>query len=74
MKIDLGIAIMAGLGLGILPALGAYKVAQYRNKRFVLPLRVAIDQNSDTTSLPGLSLSNLTYTTAPDADQHVFDR
>ncbi len=59
MKIDLGIAIMAGLALGILPALGAYKVAQYRNKKFVLPLRVGIDQDNIPTSLPGLSRSIL---------------
>ena len=59
MKLDLGVAIMAGLGMGILPALGAYKLAQLRNKKFSLPLRVAIDQSGPATSLPGVSSSIL---------------
>ena len=57
MKIDLGVTIMAGLALGLIPAWGVYKVAQYRNKKFVLPLRVAGDQSSVTTAVPSLFYS-----------------
>ncbi|MBK5271031.1 MAG: GntP family permease, partial [Bacteroidia bacterium] len=57
MKIDLGVTILAGLAFGILPAWGVYKVARYRNKKYVLPLRVAVGQSTSSGSLPGLFYS-----------------
>ncbi|MBK5269459.1 MAG: GntP family permease, partial [Bacteroidia bacterium] len=57
MNIDLGVTILAGLAFGILPAWGVYKVARYRNKKYVLPLRVAVGQSDSSGSLPGLFYS-----------------
>lgn len=58
LKIDLGVAIMGGLALGILPTIGVYLVARRVNRSYVLPLRVATDSTQSTT-MPGLMASIL---------------
>ena len=59
MKIDLGVAIMGGLALGILPTIGVYFVARRVNKNYVLPLRVANDTSNQAVTMPGLIASIL---------------
>ena len=54
LKIDLGVAIMGGLALGILPAMGTYQVSRFINKKYVLPLRVANDTSNESMTMPGL--------------------
>jgi GntP family gluconate:H+ symporter len=49
LKIDLGVAILGGIAFGILPALGAYGVALWMNRRMVVPVR----------ELPGSALESL---------------
>lgn len=49
LKIDLGVAILGGIAFGILPALGAYAVALWMNRRMVVPVR----------ELPGSRLESL---------------
>ncbi len=49
LKIDLGMAILAGVAFGILPALGAYAAACWFNSRMVVPVR----------EIPGSSLESL---------------
>ncbi|NBV33343.1 MAG: GntP family permease, partial [Proteobacteria bacterium] len=49
LKIDLGVAILGGIAFGILPALGAYGVALWMNRRMVVPVR----------ELPGSGLESL---------------
>jgi gluconate:H+ symporter, GntP family len=39
LKIDLGVTILAGIALGILPALGAYVGARWFNARMTVPVR-----------------------------------
>lgn len=58
MKIDLGVTIMAGLALGIIPCFIVFKVAQYMNKKNVIPLRVAIESNeAGVIHMPSLWMS-----------------
>lgn len=59
MHLDLGVSIMGGLLLGILPSIGVYLVAKRLNKTFILPLRVSNEQNTGNTAMPSLLLAIL---------------
>lgn len=59
MHIDLGVSIMGGLLLGIIPTIGVYLVTRKMNKSFVLPLRVNNENAVESSHLPSLLLSIL---------------
>lgn len=59
LQIDLGLTILVGTGIGILPAVAAYLVAKRINKKMEVPIRVEYQTSDDDTDvdLPPLSLS-----------------
>lgn len=59
LQIDLGVAIMAGMGMGILPAFAALFMGRRLDRRLDIPLRVAFGKARETQAELPLSLSVL---------------
>lgn len=57
--IDLGIAILAGIGAGIIPAIVVLAVAKWLNKKQDIPVRIANEQVTSIPNPPSLALSVL---------------
>lgn len=59
LQIDLGLTILVGVCIGILPAVATYMVAKKINKNMDVPIRVEYQTTDTTAELPPLSLSLL---------------
>ena len=59
LQIDLGLTILMGVCIGILPAVATYMVAKKINKNMDVPIRVEYQTTDTTAELPPLSLSLL---------------
>ena len=59
MQLDLGVVILAGLAVGILPAASVYWIAKFMNKRLVIPVRMPVEIPTSNQALPSLLLSIL---------------
>lgn len=57
LQIDLGITIMAGVALGIIPAMGVLWLARRLDRRLEIPVRVAHTNPEELERAPGLLLS-----------------
>ncbi len=54
MSIDLGVTILVGIGIGIIPALVVYLVAQRINKKISIPIRVLHPESMDNENTPSI--------------------
>lgn len=59
LQIDLGLVILAGLAVGLLPAAGVYWISNWMNKRTAIPVRMPVEMPSSNQVLPSLFLSLL---------------
>ncbi len=59
MNIDLGVTILAGICIGVLPAIASYIFAVKVNKRMDIPIRVPHPEGVDDTNTPSLVSSVL---------------
>lgn len=59
MQLDLGLVILAGLAVGLLPAASVYWIAKFMNKRLVIPVRMPVEIPTSNQALPSLFLSIL---------------
>lgn len=59
MNIDLGVTILAGIGVGILPAVSVYFLAHWINGKIDIPIRVPHREASNDDEMPSLLSSVL---------------
>jgi gluconate:H+ symporter, GntP family len=59
LQIDLGLVILAGLAVGLLPAAGVYWISNWMNRKMAIPVRMPVDMRVSNQVLPSLSLSLL---------------
>jgi len=59
LQIDLGLVILAGLGVGLLPAACVYWIANWMNKKMEIPVRMSVEKPVPNQVLPTLFLSLL---------------
>ena len=59
MNIDLGVTILAGIGIGVLPAIVSYYVAHRINKKIDIPIRVPHPEMNNGGNGPSLLASTL---------------
>lgn len=59
LQIDLGVVILAGLAVGLLPAACVYWVANWMNKKIDIPVRMPVEMPNSNQVLPSLFFSLL---------------
>jgi GntP family gluconate:H+ symporter len=59
LQLDVGLTILAGLGAGILPAIGVLAIGKWMNRRLDIPVRVPFTSSGDIQLAPSLALSIL---------------
>ena len=59
LQLDVGLTILAGLGAGILPAIGVLAIGKWMNRRLDIPVRVPFTSSGDIQLAPSLGLSIL---------------